>query len=170
MIHRYRLPWAVLWLLGANLASAETGQSAAPHFILKRCYQIGQDTELDSATRTLNPAHALKNYLHWSVDQTIAAGQTVSVLQPPKYGGVEIGVLENGYRFFASRPAAGYVGKDRVVFGVELDGKRYQVDTTLLVVEEFEYQANPDPCPDDQMRYGPASQRQGKVPRPRLSR
>ena len=170
MIHRYRLLGIALWLLGASFARAETGQSAAPHFILKHCKQIGQDTDLDSATRSINPAYALRNYLYWSEAQNIAAAQTVIVLQSPKHGSVDIGVAENGYRVFASRPAAGYVGKDHVVFGVELEGKRYQVVTTLLVVKEFEYQASPGPCPEAEMRYGPASQRQGIVSRPRLSR
>lgn len=146
----------------ANGSAGEAVQGAAvlavastkPDYIFTDCYQIGQDVPSYSAIRSIDPAGRLTNEFlrHLNERQVETASKSTRILEGPKHGKLSTEVADNGYQFFAYFPNPGYIGKDRVVFLVEVDGKRYKVVTTLLVVKNFEYRDDPCPLPD--IHYG----------------
>lgn len=63
-------------------------------------------------------------------DQVFKAIKT-GVEESPKHGRITVRA-ENGYDY---KPTSGYLGRDRIVFWVEVAGKRYRVIQDLAVVE-----------------------------------
>lgn len=137
------------------------GASTKPDYIFMNCYQIGQDVPSYSAIRSIDPAGSLGNHIRLNDLQVDIASKSTKVLEEPKHGMLSKEVADNGYQFFAYFPNPDYTGKDRVVFLVEGDGKRYKVVTTLLVVKNFEYREDPCPLPD--IHYGPGRKTRGQV-------
>ena len=72
------------------------------------------------------------------------AGMKVTILQSPQHGTVERAAPNLGW--WQYKPVPGYVGKDKVSFLVEAEGRCFKITWNLLVHEVVDENANPPEC------------------------
>jgi hypothetical protein len=138
----------------AAVIVADAGMAKQFDFILKDCKAIPTDPDSNPKTYKdghgathwnaeyfINPAGKLWAYLQIRDRRAItdmSVFKNVVMLEAPKHGHIrlmnedELDGADNP--FFHFTPTPGYVGKDKAVFAVEYQGKRYRVDVELILV------------------------------------
>jgi hypothetical protein len=133
---------------------ADAGMAKPFDFILKACkaiptnpdsnpitYKDGLGVTHWNAEYFISPAVIFRTYLQDRDRRAItdmSVFKNVVLLEAPKYGHIvmmnEEEVNRADYSIFHFTPTPNYVGKDKAVFAVEYQGKRYRVDVELILV------------------------------------
>jgi hypothetical protein len=138
-------------------ALAAPAAKSSPSMTLAECYDVeGPKRTGERLGGALTPAGAVSLYWATRYGKDISVlDAKVTVLSGPEYGTLAEGGRGMGGPGFSYSPIAGYLGKDKITFLVEVAGKRIKVLTTMYVVEQTDGNGSP-PCGYEVKRIGAA--------------
>jgi hypothetical protein len=123
----------------AQAATPAADSTPQPDYILKQCQETESTGDPRSAMRGVDPAGWLAVYIgnreHRDIygHQTAMAAIKTTLLEDTVHGKITSEVDNTGRTSYGYDPIPNYVGKDRVVFMAEFEGKRYKIEIELRV-------------------------------------